>query len=201
MGLVKFGREASKARDPRINYQYNVSYQGGSIVKFFLFRNLGNTKQKGNPIPISSILQGTLSYLESRKTVQQSLAKINDTINNVLNHVEKYRIEQEQRQDLQSDIDYILMGALMVHRDGISTAGYGKQMWYLYLRDYISDGAGTLWRVIAEEDSVDEPQVRVRVSFRSCNILYGRVTKYIRGNLDIIVASIGRYKRMPCTFG
>lgn len=118
--------------------------------------------KKGNPIPINTILQGALSYLETRDAIRESIPSLNTTVNAVLNQVEKYQIKQEARQDLQSDIDYILMGALMVRRDGISTAGYGKQIWYLYLRDYIGDAAGALWRVIADDDSPSSPQVRVR---------------------------------------
>lgn len=96
----------------------------------------------------------------------------------MLNQVEKYQIEQEARQDLQSDIDYILMGALMVRRDGISTAGYGKQIWYLYLRDYIGDAAGALWRVIADDDSPSSPQARVRRNEKDLGRKYDIVYKW-----------------------
>ncbi|KAI9313132.1 hypothetical protein BX666DRAFT_1979849 [Dichotomocladium elegans] len=141
---IKYAKEVTALEEKRLFYSY-----------------------EDTPIPIDSILCGTLSYLE--KTQQQSVEEISATATLtqlIENRLEKFARERYEHRissgnNLCADSNYTLMGALMRRRrindDNDSKA---KPGWCLYLRDYISSDSGTLWRVVSEY-STQTPEINV----------------------------------------
>ncbi|KAI7885339.1 hypothetical protein K492DRAFT_234136 [Lichtheimia hyalospora FSU 10163] len=111
------------------------------------------------PIPIDSILCGTMKYLEGRhpgpessSTSSSQLAGLGQLVEKRLEQFARDRFKQKQHLEQHRRVaaDYNLMGALMRRYDDSMQAVHGGEQWCLYIRDYIYNDAGTVWRIISE---------------------------------------------------
>ncbi|KAI8061466.1 uncharacterized protein B0P05DRAFT_477604 [Gilbertella persicaria] len=62
---------------------------------------------------------------------------------------DKFTFQQQSNQ--LDHADYYLMGVLMVRYDSTANKGYSSNAWSLYLRDYIEDPEGSIWRIFCDE--------------------------------------------------
>lgn len=106
-----------------------------------------------------------MKYLEGRHPGPESSSASSSQVAGLGQLVEK-RLEQfardrfKQKQELEQHrrvaADYSLMGALMRRYDDSMQAIHGGEQWCLYIRDYIYNDAGTVWRVISEAKASDD---------------------------------------------
>ncbi|KAI8093019.1 uncharacterized protein BX664DRAFT_260136 [Halteromyces radiatus] len=80
-------------------------------------------------------------------------------MNKRLEQLAKDREEYEQSRSVQPTSDFVMMGALMVKYDAIQMNGMMENAWYLYLRDYMDDVTGSIWRVLHAGDQDIEMRI------------------------------------------
>lgn len=139
---IKYAKDVSALQDKRLFYYHEKA-----------------------PIPIDSILCGTMKYLEKKHPGPESSSAASSQVATLGQLVEK-RLEQfardryKQKKHLEQHrrvaADYNLMGALMRRYDDSMQAIHNGEQWCLYIRDYIYNDAGTVWRVISETRANDD---------------------------------------------
>ncbi|EPB89306.1 hypothetical protein HMPREF1544_03815 [Mucor circinelloides 1006PhL] len=123
------------------NYKKSQELAG---IRFLL------ASETGRPIPVNDLLQDTLRYLQRE----------NDHIDPVVEALIQLRLDKYdqdkstfERQTSELDAtDYHLLGALMVRYDSIASRGSAPRSWCLYLRDYVENADGSVWRILLEDD-------------------------------------------------
>ncbi|KAK4509712.1 uncharacterized protein ATC70_007014 [Mucor velutinosus] len=104
---------------------------------------------QGRPVHVNDLLQDTLSYLQRENghidPIVEALIRL---------RLDKYDQDKStfERQTSELDAtDYHLLGALMVRYDSIASRGSAPRSWCLYLRDYVENADGTVWRILLED--------------------------------------------------
>ena len=166
-------------RDKNIFYQHNVCTSFGCLVIYVEIKAdeyvfvICYCYYQGSPVRIDSILDATMNYLseqhgsgeaESSSSSLSSSAATSSSMQ-VLGQLVQSRmhrfkhdmeiISQQQENTLQASSDYILMGALMHRYDG------QEPQWEFYLRDFISNDDGKLWRVISDQNT-ERSEIKVK---------------------------------------
>ncbi|CAO3638510.1 unnamed protein product [Cunninghamella blakesleeana] len=105
---------------------------------------------EGRRIPISKILNGTLTYISNHSHLNSDPSS-NDLISMINQRLNQFKIDTEKIQQIEkeNDVQYTLAGVLMVKYDASIDGGEMDDAWCLYLRDYVEDENGSKWRVIS----------------------------------------------------
>lgn len=104
---------------------------------------------QGRPIPINDLLQDTLHYFKQEGHVDSLVEAL---INLRLDKYKNDKLVFERQTSELDNTDYHLLGALMVRYDSTASRGSAPRSWCLYLRDYVENADGSIWRILLEDD-------------------------------------------------
>ncbi|KAG2226689.1 hypothetical protein INT45_001036 [Circinella minor] len=163
---IKYGHEAVMTDDKNIFYQHNVCNNSSCYVTYVEIKAdeyvVFCCCCQGSPVRIDSILDATMNYLNEKHVSKkaESSSSVATPVSSSMQVLEqlvqsricrfkhdKEIISKQQENTLQASSNYILMGALMNRYDP------QEPQWEFYLRDFISNDDGKLWRVLSDHNA------------------------------------------------
>lgn len=111
---------------------------------------------QGRPFAVDQLLSDTLNYFRKEHGTVDSL--VENLIELRLEQFSRDRFTFQQQSNQLDNSDYHLMGALMLRYDSTATKGASPRSWCLYLRSYIEDAEGSIWRILMNDN--EEASVR-----------------------------------------
>jgi hypothetical protein len=99
---------------------------------------------------VDQLLSDTLNYFRNEYGVVDAL--VESLVELRLEQYSRDKFTFQQQSNQLDHSDYHLMGALMLRYDSTSTKGTSPKSWCLYLRSYMDDADGSIWRILLDDD-------------------------------------------------